>query len=112
MAIKARLILRNSPTEDWESRDPVLSKGEPGYDTKEQVLKIGDGTNTWKNLKPIAGKLIANGETIGGVLSSTEENKVKVNENGTMELNKVSTSLLYVPEGEEFTLKCGDSLTS
>lgn len=52
---------------------------------------------------------LATDKIIGGVLSSLEDDKVKVNEDGTMSLNRVSTSLLYVPEGEEFILNGGDS---
>ena len=30
----------------------VLNDGEPGYDTKGRVLKIGDGKTPWKDLYP------------------------------------------------------------
>lgn len=46
----------------------------------------------------------------GVVVSSTEDNHIAVDAvTGKMLLNKVSTSKLYVPEGEEFILNGGDS---
>jgi hypothetical protein len=39
---------------DW-SIDPVLSGGEPGFDTTNNILKIGDGVKTWSELTAING---------------------------------------------------------
>lgn len=30
--------------------NPVLANGEPGYDTTNNILKIGDGSTAWNNL--------------------------------------------------------------
>ena len=50
---------------------------------------------------PIAGALL------GLVKSSDEDNKIKVEEDGTMSLNRVSVGKLYVAEGDEFVLNGG-----
>ena len=41
---------------DWNS-NPVLSQGEPGFDTTNNILKIGDGTTAWSGLSPIGSGL-------------------------------------------------------
>ena len=41
---------------DWSS-NPVLAEGEPGFDTTNNILKVGDGTTTWDNLNPIGSGL-------------------------------------------------------
>lgn len=52
---------------------------------------------------PIAGALL------GLVKSSEEDNKVKVETDGTMSLNRVSTDKLYVPEDSELILNGGSA---
>jgi hypothetical protein len=36
--------LRRDTAANWASADPVLQLGEPGYDTTNNELRIGDGT--------------------------------------------------------------------
>jgi hypothetical protein len=45
-----RLQFKRSDTAYWESSDPILESGEPGYDTDKKSFKIGDGESTWSNL--------------------------------------------------------------
>lgn len=54
-----------------------------------------------KLVLPVAGALL------GLVKSSDEDNKVKVGADGTMSVNRVSTSKLYVEEGDELILNGG-----
>ena len=83
-----------------------------------QLLKHGllcvmilqkNGKTSWNDLPSVSGALIqpATETVIGGVLSSLEDNKVAVKEDGTMELNRVSTSLLFVPESDDLILDGG-----
>ena len=112
--VKARLILRNDSTSNFQEKNPVLLQAEPAYDNEAKLLKIGDGVTPWNELPGISigdgssSIPIATQEVVGGVLSSLDNNKIKVEEDGTMSLNKVSTSLLYVPENEELILN-GDA---
>ena len=53
---------------------------------------------------PIAGALL------GLVKSSEEDNKIKVEEDGTMSVNRIATNKLYVAEGEEFVLNGGSAI--
>ena len=52
--LTTQIILRNGTTSEWEASTKILKKGEVGIDTTKNEIRIGDGTNTWKNLK-IAG---------------------------------------------------------
>ena len=52
---------------------------------------------------PIAGALL------GLVKSSEEDNKIKVETDGTMSINRVSVDKLYVAEGDEFVLNGGSA---
>lgn len=42
--------VRRDVAADWESVNPVLAAGEPGFDTTNDVLKIGDGVTAWVDL--------------------------------------------------------------
>lgn len=114
--IQARLILRNDSSANFEAKNPVLLQGEPAYDNELKILKIGDGVTPWNDLNPFSsasgggGSIeIATDKIIGGVLSSTEPNKIKVEDDGQMSLNQVSTSLLYVPIDDELIINGGAS---
>ena len=51
----SQLALRADSSTGWNSENPVLIKGEPGFDTTVGKLKIGDGTTAWKALPFIGG---------------------------------------------------------
>lgn len=86
------------------------------YPTKPTVIAAGnllsvaaDGSLVDSGI-PAAdiGKLnIATDTVLGGVYSSSLDNYVAVDAAGRMKLNRVSTNLLYVPDGDEFILNGG-----
>ena len=51
--------LRRGKAELWESKNPVLAEGEPGYALDTGVLKIGDGLSRWTELNAISGESIS-----------------------------------------------------
>lgn len=97
---------------------PVLSEYEINkLATLPPIATIGAGLALDEN-----GTLSATGEggsgyvlptatenVLGGVKSSSENNHVSVDANGAMTVNMISTSKLYVPEGEELVLYGGTS---
>lgn len=117
----------------------ILLKNEPGIELLENgraKIKIGDGVKSWgelpyfgdevnldevwsaikkaqediKALQDVVGKLtVASGTVLGLVKSSTEENKIKVLGDGTMEVNSLNVNKLIQTEGEELVLFSGDS---
>lgn len=48
--LKSRIIFRNDAAADWSTHNPILKVGEPGWDSVNKRLKIGDGTTVWNNL--------------------------------------------------------------
>lgn len=52
---------------------------------------------------------IATGALLGVVKSSEEDNKVKVLDDGSMEINRISASKLYVEEDDELVLSGGNA---
>ena len=49
MAINNLIKVRRGSASDWSS-NPTLSQGEPGFDTTNNILKIGDGSTAWNSL--------------------------------------------------------------
>jgi len=45
--------LRRDTAANWASANPVLASGQPGYDTTNKILKIGDGVTAWASLTGI-----------------------------------------------------------
>ncbi len=52
--------IRKGTTAEWNSANPVLGSGEPGYDLDLNHLKLGDGTNNWNSIQPIGSALHPN----------------------------------------------------
>lgn len=52
--------IRKGTTAEWNSANPVLGSGEPGYDLDLNHLKLGDGTNNWNSIQPIGSSLHPN----------------------------------------------------
>lgn len=52
---KRKIQLRRGDSSQWVSANPVLSQGEPGYDTTTGALKVGDGLNAWTDLAGLGG---------------------------------------------------------
>jgi hyaluronoglucosaminidase len=107
----------------WESVNPTLAPGEPGCELDTHLLKMGDGVTDWQNL-PYVGTYngptvdtdlkeyvkfadlaealkdympkmqIASGTILGAVKSSDEQNKIKVLDDGTMEVNSLNINKL------------------
>jgi hypothetical protein len=50
MAVNNLIILRKGTASQWNSANPVLASGEPGYDLTNLILKIGDGVTAWNSL--------------------------------------------------------------
>lgn len=49
--LKVRNRIATKTTKEWETENPILLKGEMGYDSTSKRYKIGDGVNNWKNLE-------------------------------------------------------------
>lgn len=49
--MSSRIQLRRSLSAEWESINPVLTQGEPGFEINTGKLKIGDGSTQWRDLE-------------------------------------------------------------
>ena len=103
---------------------PVASATEGGLLSKEDFAKIqnieaGAQVNIiegvlcgTEELVPVDKKItipVATEEKLGVVKGSTENDKISIGADGTMGLNKVSTTKLYVPDTDELILDGGQS---
>lgn len=53
-----RIFLRRDTAANWSVTSPnpiILAEGEPGFDTTNQILKIGDGVTAWNDLAQFQG---------------------------------------------------------
>ncbi len=53
-----RIFLRRDSASNWAVTSPnpiILSEGEPGFDTTNQILKVGDGVTPWNSLSQFQG---------------------------------------------------------
>lgn len=48
--ITARLAFRRGTPQKWQTENPVLAEGEPGFESETGRLKIGDGEKPWNEL--------------------------------------------------------------
>ena len=48
MAVKIQY--RRGLSTEWTAANPVLSQGEPGYETNTGKFKVGDGSTPWASL--------------------------------------------------------------
>lgn len=53
MPINNLIQFRKGSYSDWYSSNPILASGEPGFDTTNNIFKIGDGTSNWNDLSGI-----------------------------------------------------------
>lgn len=51
--INAKFLLRRGLKAEWESINPVLDRGEPGFAVDANILKVGDGIHQWTDLAEI-----------------------------------------------------------
>lgn len=61
--LNTRIVLRNDTAQNWLSANPVLLKGEAGYETDTNKLKFGDGTSNYNDLPYFGGTSVAVYET-------------------------------------------------
>jgi hypothetical protein len=50
-----KIKLRRDTYTNWYNANPILALGEPSYDTTNNKIKVGDGSNSWRNLEYLTG---------------------------------------------------------
>ena len=51
LTIKSRILFRDDTAANWSTTNPILKNGEPGWDSTNYRLKIGNDVNAWSDLK-------------------------------------------------------------
>jgi hypothetical protein len=100
-----QIKLRRDSAANWASANPVLGLGEPGYDTSNSKLKVGDGSTAWNSL-PWVSSLdyndLTNTPAIPSDISDLSDNNNLLNSGG------VSVSAF----GEGFSLDNSDKIVT
>ena len=77
-----RIKLRRDTAANWLQQNPILALGEPGFETDTRMMKMGDGTTAWKDLKyAVTGDLQVTGDTVHGDTSVSLSSGVGSSEN-------------------------------
>jgi hypothetical protein len=53
MPINSKIQIRKGSAAEWDAANPILDLGEPGFDSTNSIIKIGDGSTHWNDLRPI-----------------------------------------------------------
>ena len=97
-----RIQFRRGTATEWSSENPVLGVGEPGYDTTNKTMKVGDGSSNWASLSGISSATHVHSpesQTIGNFvgthnnwLPSVEADTLRVQPTSALIITGVSTS--------------------
>ena len=64
--------MRRANATTWQSVNPILNDGEPGYDSTNRSIKVGDGVHTWNQLDFIkTSEFVSNVYDFGDETAST-----------------------------------------
>jgi hypothetical protein len=94
MPVNDLILIRKGTATQWNTTDPVLASGEPGFDSTNNILKIGDGVTTWSNLDPIGS---------GFISSHTEVNVLSQEPQGFV--NRTDSSISFNDSTRTFTIQ-------
>jgi hypothetical protein len=94
MPVNDYILFRKGSSTEWNSANPVLASGEPGFDISNNILKLGDGVTTWSNLDPIGS---------GFISSHTEINVLSQEPQGFV--NRLDSILSFNDSTRTFTIQ-------
>lgn len=99
--------IRRGSEQDWLSIDPVLDSGEFGFDTTNNLIKVGNGTDPWSSLSVMA---LANPLILSE--NSAFTNKMTVRSPILDFKQAGDTAVFEVPEGHMFSIDSLEVLTT
>lgn len=50
LTLKSRIVFKKDTAANWSTRNPILKTAEPGWDSTNNRLKVGNGINAWSDL--------------------------------------------------------------
>jgi len=90
MAVQTKIQLRRDTAANWTSTNPTLAAGEIGYDTTNNKIKIGNGSNTWSQLIYQTDASLLTGDATGLANLTTTGNVVV---GGNLTVNGTTTTI-------------------
>lgn len=91
--------LRRALSSEWNSVNPVLNLGEPGYEIDTKKIKVGDGVNAWSNLEYVTQDFI-DVVASGGLDSLTQPQQDSIKE-GSLILTADGVRWFYKGSGSK-----------
>jgi hypothetical protein len=99
--------IRRGGEQDWLTSNPILDEGEFGFDLTNNLIKIGNGQDTWINLSVLA---LANPIILSE--NSAFTNKMTIR-SPIVDFKTVSDTVVFeVPEGYMFSIDSLEVLTT
>jgi hypothetical protein len=99
--------LRRGTSGQWSEIDPVLAEGEPGFDTTNNLMKVGNGRDPWSVLSVFA---LANPIILSEDAAFT--NKITIRSPIVNFKEIADTTIFEVPEGHMFSVDYMEILTT
>jgi hypothetical protein len=99
--------IRRGTEQEWLYINPVLSLGELGYETTNNVLKVGDGIKTWSDLGVQSLYSPIRLDSDGNFLNSTSIKSPEIDFT-----NSGQTNIFSVPENSMFFINSMEILTT
>jgi hypothetical protein len=69
--MSVRIQLRRDTAANWASVNPVLTQGEPGYETDTRKVKYGDGSSAWNSLEYAPAAAIVDGTIVNADVNAS-----------------------------------------
>ncbi len=104
MAVNNLIKVRRGTASDWTA-NPTLAEGEPGFDTTNNILKIGDGSTAWNSLVAVNDTRHPNISAAGSVNNSANQfvQDITVDSNGHItSMTSAAVTQLTQEEVEDF----------
>jgi hypothetical protein len=99
--------LRRGTSGQWSFADPVLAEGEPGFDTTNNLMKVGNGRDPWSLLSVFA---LANPIILSS--ASAFANKITIRSPIVNFKQVADTNMFEVPNGHMFSIDSFEILTT
>jgi len=87
-----RIKLRRDTSANWTTANPILAAGETGFETDTRMMKLGDGSTHWADLKyAVTGDMRISGTTIASDTDIKFSSHSGTRENWALTVNALSS---------------------
>ena len=82
--MKTTIQLKRGLLMRWETINPILAAGEPGWATDAYILKVGDGVHSWSELPALTGVNLNEEDVQNAVNRYFEKHPMKITTDTTL----------------------------